>query len=559
MESFKQDIIDFIVRETPLDAEEAAGIIETPPDSGRGDLAVPCFRLAKALKQNPAKIAGDLAGAFTPTKLVESAEATGPYLNFRLAHLPFLHTVLKAPATAADDGAGKTIVLDYGSPNISKHLAYHHLRTLSIGFSLKRIFDHLGYRTVGINHLGDWGTTHGKLLAAWEQWGQGIDLDVDGVTKLNELYVRFNQEGEKEAGQDWFRRLEEGDPEAKKLWERFREVSLVEFDEVFSMLGVTFDAMKSESYYAGLAEDAIARVEAAGLPEISEGAQVVMLTDLDMPPFFLRKRDGATVYGTRDLAAVFDRFETYEFDRCIYVVDMGQSLYFKQLFAVLEKLGLPWADRVEHVSFGVVRFGGKKTGSRSGNVVLLRDVVAEAIERIRAIIEEKNPDLPDKDAVARAVGVGALLFSDLSAKRVKDVEFVWEDILTFEGHTGPYLQYTHARAASILRKAGNDSSEPEFELLTHQDEWNLAKLIAQFTDRVRIAARDAEPSTITQYLLTLAETFSRYYNLGNENPKMKVLAPDPATRTARVALVRSVRDVLARGLHLLGMQAPEEM
>ncbi len=560
MESSRQDIVDFIVKETPLEPAEAADIIETPPDSSRGDLALPCFKLAKALRNKPVVIAEDLAAAFQPTELVESALATGPYLNFRLARTPFLKAALEDPAAPTHDGDGRTIVLDYGSPNISKHLAYHHLRTLSIGFSLKRIFDQLGYRTVGINHLGDWGTTHGKLLAAWKMWGEGIDLTEDGVTKLNELYVRFNQEGAKEDGQDWFRRLEQGDAEARALWEQFREISLAEFDEVFSMLGVTFDVMKGESHYADLAEDAIRRVEATGLDEISEGAQVVMLTDLDMPPFFLRKADGATVYGTRDLAAVFDRYELYEFDRCIYVVDMGQSLYFKQLFAVLERMGLPYAGRVEHVSFGIVRFGGKKTGSRTGNVVLLREVVTEAIERIRAIIEDKNPDLADKEGVARAVGVGALLFSDLSAKRVKDVEFVWEDVLTFEGHTGPYLQYTHARCASILRKAGEDvGDDADLSLLTLPEEWELAKVLARFTDRVRIAARDAEPSVISQYLLLLAETFSRYYNLGNENPELKVLAPDPAARAARLALVGGVRDVLARGLFLLGMKAPEEM
>jgi arginyl-tRNA synthetase len=561
MDSFKQDIVDFLVKETSLPPAGAAEIIETPPDTSRGDLAVPCFKLAQLLRNKPAAIAESLAAAFVPTRLVESVQATGSYLNFRLSRVPFLTEVLGGPATPVTDGHGKTIVLDYGSPNISKHLAYHHLRTLSIGHSLKRIFDHLGFTTVSINHLGDWGTTHGKLLAAFKQWGEGIDLSEDGVTKLNQLYVRFNEEGKKEDGQDWFRRLEAGDAEARALWERFREVSLAEFAEVFSLLGVTFDVMKGESHYAGLAEDAIARVEAAGLAQVSEGALVVMLTDLEMDPFFLRKSDGATVYGTRDLAAVFDRYETYRFDRCIYVVDMGQSLYFKQFFAVLHKMGLPFADRLEHVSFGVVRFGGKKTGTRTGNVVLLREVVEEAIERVRAVIAEKNPDLPDKEAVARAVGVGALLFSDLSAKRVKDVEFVWEDVLTFEGHTGPYLQYTHARCASILRKAETDvtAGAADLSLLTHAEEWELAKLLALFTERVRIAGRDAEPSTIAQYLLQLAETFSRYYNLGNENPELKVLAPDAQVRAARIRLIKGVREVLATGLHLLGMETPEEM
>jgi arginyl-tRNA synthetase len=568
MESFKRDIIQFIVSETGLPQAEAAELIETPPDASRGDLAVPCFKMAKALRKNPAGIASDLAKAFAPTQLVESADAAGPYLNFRLARGPFFREVLEGPDAPTDDGAGKTIVLDYGSPNISKHLAYHHLRSISIGFSLKRIFDHLGYETVGINHLGDWGTTHGKLLAAFEKWGADVDLTEDGVTKLNRLYVRYNQEEDQSAGADWFRRLEEGEPAARELWEKFREVSLAEFANVFDLLGVSFDRVRGESYYADKAEAAIARVEAANLAEISDGAQVVMLSGPEdahfglpeeVPPFFLRKADGATVYGTRDLAAIFDRFEEFSFHRCIYVVGMGQALYFKQLFAVLSKMGLPFADRLEHVSFGVVRFDGKMTGSRLGNVVLLRDVLTEAVDRIRAIIDQKNPDLADRDEVARAVGVGALLFSDLSAKRVKDVEFVWENVLTFDGHTGPYVQYTHARAASILRKAGESRTDGDLSLLTHPEEWEVAKLLAGFVDRVRMAARDAEPSLISQYLLTLCETFSRYYNLGNENPELKVLAPDPAIRAARLKLVGGVRAVLARGLYLLGIQAPEEM
>lgn len=559
MNPFREDIVRFLVREASLTEAEAAPLLEIPPDPKLGDFAVPCFTLAKRLRKGPPQIAKELAAAFVPTERVTGVEAAGPYLNFSVDRARFAADVLADPAAPLEDGAGETVVLDYAAPNIAKHLAYHHLRSTCIGFSLKRIFDHLGYRTVGINHLGDWGTTHGKLIAAWRRWGEGVDLSEDGVTKLNELYVRFNQEGDEDEGREWFRKLEQGDPEATALWEKFRAISLDEFQRVFDLLGVTFDLVKGESEFVRDADAVIGKVEAKGLATVSDGALVVPFPDTDEPPFFLRKADGATVYATRDLAAGLERFEKYRFARCLYVVDQGQSLHLKQLFRVLRMMGNEWADRMEHVGFGLVRFGGKKTGTRKGNVVLLREVLEEAIARIERIIEEKNPDLPDAHAVARDVGVGAIVFADLATRRVKDVDFEWEDILNFEGHTGPYVQYTHARCASILRRAGGAPLEADLSLLTLPEEWEVVKLLGGYPDRVRMAARDAEPSAVAQYLLTLCETFSRYYNLGNQDAEMKVLAPDEAVAAARLTLTDGVRAVLASGLSLLGIRAPEAM
>ncbi|MHC4472697.1 MAG: arginine--tRNA ligase [Planctomycetota bacterium] len=559
MNPFQQDIVDFLARETDLSEADAAALVETPPDSGLGDYAVPCFRLAKSLRRPPAEIAANLAGSFRPTARVDSANAAGPYVNFRVNRRIFFEEVLESPAVPLTDGRGKTVVLDYGHPNIAKHLGFHHLRSSCIGFSLKRILTHLGYETVGINHLGDWGTTHGKLISAWKRWGEGIDLDEDGIAKLNRLYVRFNEEGDEDEGREWFLRLEEGDPEARALWERFREVSLGEFDEIFGLLGVSFDEIRGEASFEPVLEETVRRVDGEGITTVSDGALVVRFPGEEMTPLILRKSDGATTYATRDLAAAFERWEKYEFARCIYVVDLGQALHFKQFFKVLEMMGLPWADRMEHAGFGLILMGGVKAATRKGKVVLLRDVLEEAIARIRALIEEKNPDLKGKDDVARAVGVGAIIFADISSKRVKNVDFEWEEMLTFEGHTGPYVQYTHARSASILRKAPAVPDSADLGKLTLPDEWEIAKLLAAFTDRVRAAARASEPSFVAQYLLDLSETFSRYYNLGNQDPELKVLAPDPEVASARLRLVSGVRDVLARGLWLLGIEAPEEM
>jgi len=559
MNPFQQDIVDFLAAETPLTAGDLAPLVETPKDPKMGDYAFPCFRLAKELRSAPPKIAADLAAKFAGTDRVTSAEAAGPYVNFRLDRTAFCEAALVDPAAPATDGAGQTIVIDYASPNISKPLAYHHLPSSCIGFSLKRIFDHLGYETVGINHLGDWGTTHGKVIAAIRRWGRDLDLATADIATLNALYVRFNEEGDEDEGREWFRRLEAGDPEARELWQHAKDISVRELDEMFERLGVTFDVVKGESEYIEDCDAVIADLEAKGLTEVSEGALVVRLPDADMPPLFLRKADGSTVYATRDLAAAIERYSKYAFTRALYVIDRGQALHLEQFATVLGMMGHEWADRLEFVGFGLVRLGGKKTGTRTGNVVLLRDVLTEAEEVIRAVIEEKNPDLAGRDEVARQVGVGAIVFSVLATRRTKDVDITFEDILNFEGHTGPYVQYTHARCASILRRAGGVPETADLSLLTHPEEWEVAKMVGSFADRVALAARDAEPSIVAQYLLSLCEAFSRYYNLGNGDPTLKVLTEDEPTAAARLTLVSGVEKVLARGLWLLGIHAPEEM
>jgi len=559
MNAFKQDIVDFLAAETPLSKEDLAPLVETPKDLNLGDYAFPCFRLAKEMRTAPPKIAADLAAKFAPTERVTSAEVAGPYVNFRLDRHAYYTSVLDAPAAGTDEGNGRTIVLDYASPNISKQLAYHHLPSSCIGFSLKRIFDHLGYRTVGINHLGDWGTTHGKLIAAIRRWGQDLDLAKADIATLNQLYVRFNEEGDEDEGREWFRRLEAGDEEARAIWQQARDISVRELDEMFARIGVTFDLVKGESEYIADCDGVIEKLEAKGLAEVSEGALIVRLPDDDIPPLFLRKADGSTVYATRDLAAAIERFTKYDFTRALYVIDMGQALHLRQFATVLGMMGYDWADRIEFTGFGLVRFGGRKTGTRTGNVVLLRDVLTQAEAIIRGVIEEKNPDLANRDEVARQVGVGAIVFSVLATRRVKDVDITFEDILNFEGHTGPYIQYTHARCASILRRAGGVPDGADLTKLDRPEEWEVGKMVGAFGERVALAARDAEPSVIAQYLLSLCEAFSRYYNVGNEDPTLKVLTKDAETSAARLKLVAGVREVLERGLCLLGIHAPEEM
>jgi arginyl-tRNA synthetase len=461
------DAIRSFLRAQGLEAEQAQ--IGAPPNPELGDYAVGCFPFAKSTRRPPNALAAELAAAFgaTVSPAGESAygplnacEASGPYVNFRVDRAKFLgHVlgqVLRHGMDFANDssGAGKTVVIDYSSPNIAKHLAYHHIRSTMIGHSLRRIWQARGWTVVGINHLGDWGTTFGKLFSAIRRWGGELDLSVDGVTKLNDLYVRFGREAkehpelaaELEAeGRGWFKRLEEGDVEARALWEQVRAVSLAEYQSVYRELGVEFERVMGESEFEAAMPRVIQELKSRQLTSVSEGALVVDLSADNMPPLLLRKGDGATLYATRDLTALQWRWENLRFDRCLYVVDKGQSLHFKQLFRVAEKAGYECAGRMEHVSFGLVRLGGKKTGTRTGSVVKLRDVLDEATKAVRERITERNPELADADKVARQVGIGAVVFADLKTAREKDVDFHWDDILAFDGDTGPYVQYTHAR------------------------------------------------------------------------------------------------------------------
>jgi arginyl-tRNA synthetase len=566
---------------TALGADVSLLAVSTPPDPKLGDYSVGCFPVAKALRAAPPQLAQKAAAAFQASQsggLLASAEATGPYVNFRVdraalhRHL-FDATLGPSPRPiGGSPGSGKTVCIDYSSPNIAKQLAYHHIRSTVIGQSLCNLYRALGYTVVGVNHLGDWGTTHGMLLSAHHRWGAPEPLTIE---TLNALYVRFraamkDDPALEDDARSWFKRLEDGDAEARATWRRFKEVSLAEFQEVYDVLGVRFDSVKGESEYEHLMPGVIKMLEDKGLTSISEGALVVNLDEQKMPPLLLKKADGATLYATRDLAAAIYRHDTYDFERSLYVVDKGQSLHFTQVFAVLLKSGHEWATRCRHVPFGLVRLGGKKASTRGGsggNVVLLKEVLAEAESRIAEKLKETNPDLPAElvPGVTRDVGVGAVVFANLSSQREKDVDFDWDDVLSFSGDAGPYLQYAHARTAGILRKGGVTGGtlaapgEADLALLKLDEEWALARLLSELGDEAQRAGETQEPHLVARYLLDVAAAFSRWYTLGNRDESLRVLCADPATQRARLALTAATGEVLRAGLHILGMAAPDVM
>ncbi len=555
--------------------------IEVCPRPELGDLAVNCFAIAKARGETPIATAQHIAQGFRANEWLETATAAGPFVNFR-AHRPavfrWLAESTKSGAVLPRKlGAGQTIVIDYSSPNVSKQLAYHHIRSTMIGHSLVQIFRALGYRVVGINHLGDWGTTHGKLIAAWKLWGATEPLD---ISKLNDLYVRFGEAAKtdpslEDLGRAWFKKLEDGDPEAAQLWKRFYDISLAEYNSVYRLLGVTFEVVKGESEYIADVPRVLAELAEKNLSTESQGALVVELAD-EKTPLILRKSDGATTYATRDIPSAEYRWNAFQFARSLYVVDRGQSLHFRQLFKTLARMGRLWASRCEHIPFGLVQIIAKpkgggpgdvqkvKAGTRSGNVVLLKDVVAEAATRVRTLLAEIHPELVGDalEKIASQVGTGAVVFANLAAQRDKDVAFDWDRVIALQGDSGPYLQYSHARCAAIMRKAGSDWAADgaiEVATLKHDGEWAVARKLLAFPAAVVAATPKCEPHIICHYLLELAGEFSRWYTAGNGDASLRVLCDDVPTRRARLALVSAVQSVLREGLSLLGIAAPDEM
>jgi arginyl-tRNA synthetase len=542
--------------------------VEAPPRPELGDLAVGCFAIAKARKQNPAEVARAIAAAFQPTELLASATAAGPFVNFR-AHRDatyrwLIDSALRGRLLPGELGAGKTICIDYGSPNVSKHLAYHHIRGTTIGHALAQTFRALGYRVVGINFLGDWGTTHGMLLAAWAKWGPVEPLD---VTALNALYVRFNAAMKEDPaleqdGRAWFKRLENGDPEARALWQRFRDVSWAEFEDIYQILGIEYDEVRGESAYEPDLPPLLERLAGHGLTTESQGALVVELPD-EKTPILLRTRDGTTLYATRDLAAAEYRWASYQFTRSLYVVDRGQALHFRQLFKLLGRMGHAWAARCEHVPYGLVKINNQKSASRLGTV-LMREVFAIAEGMVRGVIAENNPEMPAAQVaeVARQVGIGAIVFANLAPQRDKDIDFDIDHAVSLEGDSGPYLQYSHARCAAIARKAGGAVTGVDgvdLGRLAHDAEWAIARRLLEFPEAVVRASDACEPHVIAHYLLGLAADFSRWYTLGNGDAALRVLCDDAATRRARLALTAAVQATLRDGLGLLGIAAPDQM
>jgi arginyl-tRNA synthetase len=570
MQAFIEAIRAALAAETGLPADELK--IESPRDPTKGDLAFPCFPLAKTLRQAPPKIAAELADRVASALEGIAVEAAGPYINFRIDRGALARSVLEtieaggAAYGGSDEGAGRTVVLDFSSPNIAKPFHVGHLRSTIIGAALQRLHDALGYTTVGINHIGDWGSQFGKLVAAMQRWGDEVDLESAPIASLQALYERYHREEETdpelvEAGRAAFRELESGvDGEVRSTWKHLTAISLSEFDRIYDRLGVRFDHVRGEAFYEPFLDETVDRLVASGITEESEGALVVMLDGLEknMPPCLLRKTDGTTLYATRDLAAVFHRWDEFAFDRCLYVVGSDQRLHFRQLKTVLKRMEASYEPRVEHVDFGMLRLPEGKLSTRQGRVVILEDLLNEAVSVARGIIAEKNPDLLDADAVAEAVGIGAVVFHDLKRERVKDVVFEWEEVLSFEGETGPYVQYTHARLASILRKAEEAGPEDaagagpvDHALLEDAAEILLA--LGRFPVVVRSAAANAEPSEVTRYVLELCREINSWY------VHHRVLSDDAALSRARLALVRGAKSVIGNGLRLLGVAAPEEM
>jgi arginyl-tRNA synthetase len=541
--------------------------VEAPPRPELGDLAVGCFTIAKALKKSPAQVAQEIAGAIAPGGLIASAAAAGPFVNFKIDRAKaFAWTVdaaLRGQLVPGAVGTGKTIAIDYSSPNISKHLAYHHIRGTTIGHALAQIFRALGYRVVGINFLGDWGTTHGMLLAAANLWGVPEPLDVTG---LNDLYVKFRAAMKEnpaleQQGRAWFKKLEGGDPDARALWQKFRDVSWAEFASVYDLLGIVFDEVRGESAYEPDMPGVFKELE--HLITVSEGARVVELEG-EKTPILLETKDGTTLYATRDVAAAEYRWTNYQFTRSLYVVDRGQALHFRQLFKLLLKAGHEWAAKCEHVPYGLIRLGGKKTSTRLGNVVLMRDVFKIAEDEVREVIAKVNPNLPADivNDVAPKIGIGAVVFANLATQREKDIDFDLEKAVSLDGDSGPYIQYSHARCASIARKAGEKISSTEgidFTRLGHDAEWELAKKLLELPEIVVRAADNSEPHGVAHYLLQLAGEFSRWYTAGSGDPALRVLVDDVATRRARLAMVAAVQATFATGLGLLGIAAPDQM
>jgi len=562
MKSYVNAIAELLAPHVGLTVQETAEAIEIPPDMALGDYGFPCFPLAKQLRQAPAKIAADLASKVTVRAPILEACSAGPYLNFRVDRRAFAEEVFAAIAEeggrygGSSEGNGKTVLVEFSSPNIAKPFGIGHLRSTVIGNSLSRIYKALGYELIRINHVGDWGTQFGKMIAAFRRWSGQTDPGQTTVEEQYQLYVRFHQEAEanpelEDEAREWHRRIEEQDPEARGLWEAFRDASLRDFQRTYDLLGVEFDSWAGESFYEDRLDCVVQMALDEGIAKEDDGAIIVDLSEFDIPPCLLRKSDGATLYATRDLAAVLYRWETYHFDRLIYVVGAPQNLHFQQLFGVLRRLGVQWIDRCMHVNFGHIR--GMKT--REGSLVLLEDVLQRSMDLVRQVIRERQFDVEDEYEVTRQVGIGAIIFADLSRRRIKDIEFNWDEILNFDGETGPYAQYTHARLCSVLRKHGEPvDSAADLSPLVEPEEWRLVRAIAGFPDSVRKAADQNEPSIVTAYLLELCAAANQFYQ------RLRVNDPEAPARTkARARLVDAVRQTIANALDLLGIAAPERM
>lgn len=567
MLNLKQTVVDLLLPHLEgLDADTVFSMLEYPPTPDMGDVALPCFKLSRTFRKAPPMIAEELAKAIGASDYFNAPKNVSGYLNFYVKHEAFINNII---STVMSDGKTygstkqdnqKNIVIDYSSPNIAKPFHIGHLRSTMIGNALYRILEFNGYNCIGVNHLGDWGTQFGKLIVAIRRWGDEEKVNQDGIKELMRLYVLFHEKAEEnpslnDEARSWLVKMEQGDEETLRLWKWTVDISLAEYDILYKRLNVDFDYLTGESFYNDKMTAVIDELREKNLMVESDGAQVVDLEDYNMPPSLILRSDGGTLYTTRDISAAMYRKKEFNFYQCLYVTGVTQALHFKQWFKVVELMGYDWAKGLHHIPFGTVSLQGSKLSTRKGQILLLTDVLDEAVAKTLEIINEKNPNLPNKEQIAEQMGVGAIVFSDLSSSRIKDVTFSWEEILNFDGETGPYVQYTHARACSVLRKSELDPRSLSFDVstVTSETEFELVKCLYAFPEQLALAGAEFEPSILTRYLVNLAQAFNRFYN------KCPILVEDDALKQSRLVLVKAVQQTLKKGLWLIGVAAPERV
>lgn len=548
-----------------LSVEEIVGLIEVPPNKDMGDYAFPCFKLAKIFRKAPNMIAQELSETIEAKDSVAKVMPLGGYVNFFVNKSQLAQTVINDVLTQKENygrsemGKDENVIVEFSSPNIAKPFHIGHIRTTVIGNALYKMYESQGYNTTRINHLGDYGTQFGKLIVAFKKWGDKKVVEASPIPELLKLYIQFHDEAEahpemEDEARAWFTKLENGDEEATQLWQWFRDESLKEFSRVYDLLDIEFDSLAGESFYSDKMPRVIKMLEEKNLLKESKGARIVDLEDYKMPPALIMKNDGSTLYMTRDLAAAIYRKETYNFDKCVYVVGSQQNLHFEQWFKVIELMGFEWAKDLVHVGFGMVALENGTMSTRKGRVVFLEDVLKQAIEKTKETILAKNADALNADEIAKQVGVGAIVFQELSNSRIKDYTFSWERTLSFDGETGPYVQYTHARCCAVLRKANEEATTNiNYELLNDVDSAEVLKVIASFNKCIVSGLKKNEPHLVTRFVLDLAQAFNKFYHDNS------ILVEDVELRKARLALVAATKQTLENGLKLLGMHAPERM
>lgn len=562
MTEIKKLISAAVAEAEGLSASDIEAMLEYPPDSAMGDVALPCFKLSKVLHKSPVMIASELKEKLALPE-IGRIDSVGGYLNFYVSPNYYAERLIpeilsgKGEYGKSTMGAGKTVVLDYSAPNICKPFHIGHFASTVIGHSLKKLHEFCGYKCVGVNHLGDWGTQFGKQITAYKLWGDRAAVEKLGVDELVRLYVKFHEEAEKDPSLNdraraEFAKLEEGDPENTELWKWFVKISLDECNKTYKRLGIDFDSYAGESFYTDKMQEQVDLLREKGLLKIDNGASIVDLSEYNMPPCLILKSDGSTLYPTRDIAAAVYRDRTYHFDKCIYVTAYQQCLHFKQWFKVVELMGYDFADKLVHVPYGMVSIDGAKLATRTGNVILIRDLLSAAVDKVTDVINEKNPSLENKEQTAEAVGIGAVIFHYLLNNRIKDVNFVMEDALSFDGNTGPYAQYTYARTCSILEKAGEVTVDGI--RITEPAESALCKVLSQFGEAVLSAVADYEPSDVTRYILDVCTAFNRFYH---DCPILS--ADDETARKSRVALTQATNYVLGNALPLICLKTPEKI